>query len=26
VNPIPSAVRIRSSYGGAIVSPVTRIR
>jgi hypothetical protein len=26
VNPIPSAVRIKSSYLGTIVSPVTRIR
>jgi hypothetical protein len=26
VNPIPSAVRIVSSYGGTVVSPVTRIR
>jgi hypothetical protein len=26
VNPIPSAVRIKSSYGGTLVSPVTKIR
>jgi hypothetical protein len=26
VNPIPDAVRIRSSYGAVIVSPVTRVR